>query len=77
MELLVQKLMAGVDMVVKLTADEIGILEKALLNHIGSLRDQARQYACTPSGIALCQHRAQAEELLDRLVNDTPDLRAA
>jgi hypothetical protein len=59
-------------MVLTLKSDEVEIVRKALLSHIGELREQARRYSYTPTGITLCQQRAQAEELLDRLVSGPP-----
>lgn len=63
-------------MVLTLTADETAIVKKALLEHIGTLRDQARGYSavCSPVAIGLCQQRARAEELLDRLQSPNPVL---
>jgi hypothetical protein len=62
-------------MVLTLTNEEADIVKKALLDHIGSLRDEARRYSYAPTGIKLCQQRARAEEVLDRLVSAPVKLR--
>jgi hypothetical protein len=61
-------------MVLTLTNDEAEIVRKALLDHIGSLRDEARRFSYAPTGIKLCQQRARAEDVLDRLLTQPPRL---
>lgn len=68
----VQGRLRGEDMVLTLTNEEIDIVKRALLNHIGSLRDEARRCAYSPNSIKVCQQRARAEELLDRLASGPP-----
>jgi hypothetical protein len=64
-------------MVLTLANDEAEIVRNALLNHIAGLREQARRHAYSPTGIALCQQRARAEELLHRLDESSILRRAA
>jgi hypothetical protein len=64
-------------MVLTLTNEEAEIVRKALLGHISSLRDEARRFSYAPTGIKLCQQRARAEEVLDRLASQPPKLPVA
>jgi hypothetical protein len=63
-------------MVLRLSTEEAEMMKRALLDQIASLRQQANRYSApySATGIALCQQRARAEELLDRIENPSREL---
>jgi hypothetical protein len=65
-----------VDVVLRLSSEEAEIMRRALVDQIRTLRDEARGHVSpySPKGIALCQQRAFAEDLLDRLDNPAREL---